>query len=302
MNRSRLVLVIEEPARRADLGFEPGLVSRLVDDAGRGSGETADAMPFLAFVLREMYYQVVSEGREVLTGTDYERAGLIDGAIARRAQATEEALPSGSEPVLDRMLTRFLVLDEERLPAARPVPREQLTATEQTIARKLEDQRLLVGTADTVRLAHERLITAWPRLAGIVDYRRDDLLMQARLERQAADWKDGRGALLGRDVAMVADAWLAGTSGSETSHTVSEYVFASRRALRRRRRVIAGVLSVIVVLAVAASAIAVVAVIQRSNAVNGSTLPSPKRGQPSPRRWQLRPQACSRLTPRLPCS
>ena len=33
---------------------------------------------------------------------------------------------------------------------------------------KLEDQRLITGTSDTVRLAHEQLITAWPRLARAV--------------------------------------------------------------------------------------------------------------------------------------
>jgi WD40 repeat protein len=273
LNRSRLTLVIEGPARRADLSFEPGLVSRLADDAARGGGETADALPLLAFVLREMYDQVVSEGHEVFTGTDYERAGLIDGAIARRAGAAEEALPPDSGPALDRMLTRFLVLDEERLPAARPVPRELLTATEQTIARKLEDQRLLAGTGDSVRLAHERLITAWPRLAEIVADRRDDLLMQVRLERQAADWADGHGALLGRDATTDAGSWLAREARTGTSHSaISEYVRTSQAALRRRRATIASVRAAIVALVLAVSAVAVLAYIQRSDAVSQSRL------------------------------
>jgi WD40 repeat protein len=276
VSRAMLGRVIEGPARRADLSFEPGLVTQLVDDAAR-SGETADALPFLAFVLREMYDLAISEGRAVFSAADYDRVGRIDGAIARRARAAEQALPSASEPALDRMLTRFVALDAERIPAARPVPRGQLSDVEQPIARKLEDQRLLSGTDTTVQLAHERLITAWPRLAGIVADRREDLLAQTRLERQAADWKDGNGALLGRDAAADADRWLAATPGAETSRHVRDYIAASRAALRRRRRAIAGMLAVIMALALTASAIAVVAVIQRSAAVRQSDLATRQR-------------------------
>jgi WD40 repeat protein/energy-coupling factor transporter ATP-binding protein EcfA2 len=272
ISRSQLATVIEEPARRADLTFAPGLVNRLIDDAVRGSsGETADALPFLAFVLREMYDLLAAETRTEFTEADYERVGRIDGAIIRRAQAAEASLPPDSEPDLERMLPRFVTLSEERLPAARPVPRRSLTATEQEMAEKLQDQRLLVGTGDTVRLAHERLITAWPRLARALSDRRDDLLLQARLERQAADWQHGHGTLLGRDGAGAARAWLT-RQGDDDSQggPVGAYLRASQRALRRRRVQLVSVLSVIVALAVVVSVVAVVAGVQRSHAVSQS--------------------------------
>ena len=216
ISRSQLAVVIEGPARRADLTFEPGLVSCLIDDVMRGSsGETADALPFLAFVLREMYDLAVTEDRTVFTAADYERVGRIDGAIIQRAQAAEESLQPYSEMVLERLLLRFVAMSEELRPAARPVLREDLTAAEQPIAEILEDQRLLVRTIDTVRLAHERLISAWPRLARTVDDRRDDLLLQTRLERKAADWKAGHGELLGREDTKAASAWLARSVGPE---------------------------------------------------------------------------------------
>src|SRR5262249_589663 len=144
---------------------------------------------------------------------------------------------------------------------------------EQAIAARLEDQRLLAGTAGTVRLAHEQLITAWPRLARAVADRRDDLVMQARLERQAADWEHGHGELLGRDATMDASSWLARGGGPGTSRpAVGEYIHASRAALRRRRAGLISLLCVIVVAALAASALAVVAAIQRSDAVSQSRL------------------------------
>ena len=273
VTRSQLAIAIEGPAGRADLTFEPGLVSRLIDDASRGSGETADALPFLAFVLREMYDLLVTQDRTVFTAADYEQVGRIDGAIIRRAQAAEASLPPDSQPVLERLLPRFVTLSDERLPAARPVPRELLTTAEQPIIERLEDQRLMVGTGDTVRLAHERLIAAWPRLARAVADRRDDLLLEARLERQAADWQHGHGELLGRDATMDARSWLGRQAGPATDHTaVGEYVRASHAALRRRRAQLVSVLSVIVVLAIAASIVAVVAGIQRSEAVSQSRL------------------------------
>jgi hypothetical protein len=112
----------------------------------------------------------------------YRFAGFrIEGAIIRRTEAAESLLPPDSGPVLDRLLPRFVTLSENRLPAGRPVRRERLTTAEQAIVEKLEDQRLLTGTGDTVRLAHEQLITAWPRLAQAVADRRDDLVLQARI-------------------------------------------------------------------------------------------------------------------------
>ena len=274
ISRSQLGVVIEGPARRADLDFEPGLVSRLIDDVMRGSsgeGETADALPFLAFVLREMYDLVVKEDRTAFTAADYERVGPIDRAIAQRAQAAETLLPADSALVLDDLLTRFVTLSEERLPAARPVPRRQLPAAERPIVKILEDQRLLVGTDDTVRLAHDRLIKAWPRLDKVVGVRREDLQLEARVKRQADDWKDGKGELLGRDATAAASSWLARPDNAGAANSVvGEYIRASRAALHRGRVRMVSVLSVIAALAVAASVVAAVAVIQRSNVVRQS--------------------------------
>jgi len=268
MGRSQLAAVIEGPAGRADLTFAPGLVARLIDDAVRGSSEEAvDALPFLAFTLREMYDLAEQEDRHTFTDADYERVGRIEGAIIRRTEAAESLLPADSGPVLERLLPRFVTLSEDRRPAGRPVPRDRLTTAEQAIVEKLEDQRLLTGTGDTVRLAHEQLITAWPRLAQTVADRRDDLLLQARIERQANDWKHGHGELLGRDAATIASSWLAERAepGTERS-AIGDYIRASRRALRRRRARLVGALSAVVALAVAASVFAVVASQQRSNA------------------------------------
>jgi len=261
MSRSQLAAVIEAPAARADLTFAPGLTSRLIDDATRGSrGEAVDALPFLASALREMYDLLVDEERVTFTESDYERVGRLEGAILRRTEAAEASLPSASEPILDQLLRRFVTLNEDHPPAGRPLARTRLTTAEQVIVGKLEDQRLLTGDGDTVRLAHEQLITAWPRLAETIADSRDDLLLQARLERQARDWKQGNGQLLGRDATAAARAWLTERAEPGTDRSaIEDFLRASRQALRRRRAQVASMISAVVTLAVAASVIAVIA-------------------------------------------
>jgi WD40 repeat protein len=274
MRRSQLTRVIEGPAERADLTFAPGLVNRLIDDAVKGSsGEAVDALPLLAFTLREMYVLATQEGRESFTDADYERVGEIEGAIKQRTTVAESLLPPNGVSVLEDLLPRFVTLSEDHPPAGRPVPRYPLTVPEQAAVQILEDQRLLTGAEDTVRLAHEQLITAWPLLARTVAKRRDDLLLQARLERQAKEWKRGTGGLLGRDAADTASKWLKGRAEPGTDGSViGDYIRASDKTLRRRRRQLISTLSIIMALAVAASAFAVVYRIQRSSAVLQSHL------------------------------
>ena len=57
-----------------------------------------DALPFLAFTLREMYDLAVGEDRGTFTDADYERVGRIEGAIIRRTEAAESSLPPDSGP------------------------------------------------------------------------------------------------------------------------------------------------------------------------------------------------------------
>jgi len=264
---SRLPAVIDDPAEQVGVTFETSLVARLVEDAGRwGSGETVDALPLLAFALREMYDLAASDRRCTITEADYEQVGRIEGAIEKRAEAAESLLPPGSGPVLGRLLPRFVVLSEDRAPTGRPVARDRLSPAEAVIVGTLEDQRLLVGTDDenvkgtgrSVRLAHDKLITAWPALVKAVEDQREDLLLETRLDRQARDWEQKNGGLLDQAATARASEWLDRQAQAEANKgTVRRYVGASRKALRNRRRARITVFSVVVVLGLVASVLAV---------------------------------------------
>jgi len=265
---SRLPAVIEGPAGRAGLTFEAGLAARLARDAARGSGETVDALPLLAFTLREMYDLSASDRRSTITEADYEQVGRIEGAIEKHAATAESLLPEGSGPVLGRLLPRFVVLSEDRAPTGRPITRNRLDPAETAIVGTLEDQRLLTGTDDenlnstgrSVRLAHDKLITAWPTLAKAVEDHQEDLLLETRLERQAKDWDQGNGGLLDQATTARAAEWLDWPAQAEADNDAAgRYVRASRKALRNQRRRRAAVLSVLVVFTLVASVFAVAA-------------------------------------------
>jgi len=57
LSRSRLPEVIERPAQRAGLDFAPGLVERMVEETTGG-----DALPLLAYTLRELYQRAGPDG------------------------------------------------------------------------------------------------------------------------------------------------------------------------------------------------------------------------------------------------
>jgi WD40 repeat protein len=265
MTRDQLGAIIEQPAAHARLAFQGGLASRLIDDATRGSlSEAVDALPLLAATLRQMYDLVTTEKRSTFTTADYEHVGRIAGVIGQVTQAAESSLPAGSGPLLDRLLIRFVTITEGRGATGRPVRRGALSDEEQAVVKRLEDQRLLTGDDENVRLAHEMLISAWPRLERVIVDHTEEIVFRNRIERQAAEWKAGDGGLLGRDATATARGWL------DAGGNVGDFVRASARAIRRRRRLALSALSAIVALALVASVIAAIASIQRTAAISQS--------------------------------
>jgi hypothetical protein len=84
-------------------------------------------------------------------------------------------------------------------------------------------------------LAHERLIDSWPMLAEGLSRTADYRAMHARLEAAVANWErlDHASEALWRE-RQLAD--IATLPASELSAPESQFVTASQRAVRRRRR------------------------------------------------------------------
>jgi WD40 repeat protein len=179
---------VERPAAQEGRGvvFEQGLVDQILSDAAGG------ALPLLEFTLTKLWE---TQRRKTLTFTGYHQMGGVRGALNRFAEERAAQLTDTSEDVVNRVLLRLV-----RTPAGGTSPatrqralRSGVSGAEWEVLRRLADARLVIldtSSADReayAELAHESLITAWERLAGLVAENAEFLGWLAGVEQRAAD-------------------------------------------------------------------------------------------------------------------
>jgi hypothetical protein len=160
MTTADLRAAIEEPARQAGLLLGAGLTDLVVL---RDVEDEPGALPLLSHALRQTW--LARDGR-TLTVAGYRAAGGIRGAAAQTAEQLYEASSPGQRTLLRDLLLRLITPSPEGEPVRVRVPRRQVansTARLELIER-LVDARLITSDTDTVELAHEALVRAWPRL------------------------------------------------------------------------------------------------------------------------------------------
>ena len=204
MPLDRLGEIVRGPAKRVDIVVEDELIEAIRADAA-----TEDALPLVAFVLRELYERYGRRSRR-LEKAHYQAMRLedlspLESAVRRRA---EETIGGATEAELDALREAFapglVRLDEERGVFARRDARLfDLPPAARALIEKLIDARLLVKRADDdgahVEVAHEALFRVWPKLAEWLARDRDLLIRFQGVRRAAAEWS-------GHDRQ---DAWLA---------------------------------------------------------------------------------------------
>ena len=236
--------IIREPARAAGLRFEESPDRGRLDDVLQDAA-AADprSLPLLEFVLDALYE--AGRERRILTFAAYQALGGLEGAIARRADEVVDALPPDIQeelPVVLRALTTVRPGDEAV--AARPALRAEVTGTPQRLAlvEALVAARLLVSDEDAaghvfVRVAHEALLSRWPRASDIVNANRSFLETRARLMADAHRWhSDNRNQelLLPSGKRLAEGEELLQSRREEVDDQVIEYIEASSRAQNER--------------------------------------------------------------------
>ncbi len=184
--------IVEGPARAAGLRFEETSersLAALLEAAAQERG----ALPLLQFTLQSLFIE-----RDPATGTlllsVYDRLGGLAGAIAGEAERLVAGLPEPIRAALPGLLLKLVEIEEGKDAAsARTLDRSALTdqAERDLAARMIEGRLLTIDVRDTgarLRLAHEALLTYWPRLAELVGEHRDFLAVRRRLEDDAAAW------------------------------------------------------------------------------------------------------------------
>ena len=232
LGRAALVEVIEQPARRVGLTFDPpSLPERMAADAGGG-----DALPLLAYALQELYLAAGPGG--VLSADAYQRIGGVTGVLTRQADkvAAELGGINACGPVLPTLL-KFVTIGENE-PTRRRVQRSALTDTQRGVAEAFLAARLLTSNTDgddaILQVAHEALFHSWAPLRQAIEVCTDQLRWRADLERWANDWENSgrQDAYLLRDERLEAAQRWATSDGEvvDGPSLVGEFLACSNRA------------------------------------------------------------------------
>ncbi|MFO7322593.1 MAG: protein kinase [Chloroflexota bacterium] len=193
LNIEELQRAIVEPASRAGVELEPGLVTAIVADVSEQPG----ALPLLQYALTELFER--RDGRMLRLATYYEIGGAL-GALAQRADELYGGLDDAGKNAAQQLFLRLVAAgDGDELARRRLTRSEALSlSSDESVMEAVIDtfgkHRLLTFDRDpstrapTIEVAHEALIHQWARLRGWLDQHREDLLQQRRLGAAAGEW------------------------------------------------------------------------------------------------------------------
>ncbi|MGW0064890.1 nSTAND1 domain-containing NTPase [Streptosporangium sandarakinum] len=276
MTEADLRLAITGPAATTGLRIEPGLVETILAELRAGDRYQAGALPLLSQALRNTWERR-TDGTLTLRG--YEESGRVRDSVRRTADEVLERLTAEDRKAALRIFRRLTLITAggqvarrgarlADIHAAAAAHSERRREEVGALLSAFADRRLLTLNEDTVEIAHDALLTAWPALRQWLE---PDLAAQAvydLLLEAAAQWADNHRdpAFLYRGARLLAvqdsrPRWDRDPDGYPPPGPVVEsFVAAStrevRRASRRRRLAVAG-LAMLSVLALIAAATAV---------------------------------------------
>ncbi|MFE7130530.1 hypothetical protein ACFVIM_06710, partial [Streptomyces sp. NPDC057638] len=237
MSAAELRQAVTGPARASGLLVERELTARIVRETTGQPG----ALPLLSHALLETWRR--RNGR-TLTLAAYHAIGGLNGAIADTAEHTYSQLSEAQAAHARRMLLRLITPGQGAQDTRRPAARGELEAADPgetgQVLERLVRARLITLDGDTADVAHEALITAWPRLRGWIDEERGRLITHRQLTAAASAWDEldrDPGALYRGTRLTVAQEAFAG-SGDRDALTPLEdvYLAASTAAQEAEHR------------------------------------------------------------------
>ncbi|MDX2911256.1 WD40 repeat domain-containing protein [Streptomyces griseiscabiei] len=267
MNADALREVVVKPAAAAGLLVERELTARMVAEVVDQPG----GLPMLSHALLETWRR--RQGR-VLTTAAYEAAGGVRGAIAATAERVFHEFSPAQARTARHVLLRLVEPGDGTADTRRPMGlaefEEWADPEVPVVVDRLARARLLTMDEERVELAHEALITCWPRLAEWIEQTRERLRCHLHLIGAARAWEETdrdpgalyRGIRLARAEALFVESARRGKPvviTDELTKPEQEFLAAAldareaegRAATRtiRRVRLMAGALSAVLAVA-----------------------------------------------------
>ena len=226
--RDELRAAIEGPAAATGLRLETGLADRILDDLGDAPG----ALPLLSHVLRETWHQ---RQERTLTIAGYLQSGGVHRAIAQTAERLFGRLTLSEQAACRRLMVRLTALSEGTPATRRRVSFVELPDTDshgpdiRLLVQHLADARLVTTGAESVEIAHEALITGWPRLGQWLEEDRAGHQVLRHLTETAQAWeRSGRDpGDLYRGARLAAASEWAERNKSELNLLEQQFISAS---------------------------------------------------------------------------
>ena len=271
-----------QPAREAGLRFEVDTVRALpLDEVIRQTAaRDPGSLPLLSFVLDQLWRRRTDRG--VLTFEAYADLGGLEGALGRRAEEVFAALPAEVQAALPTLLRALVAIGRASGPTVCAKPASITQFPPGTPARTLIDAflhpqaRLLVADDTHIRVAHEALLSHWPRAREQVAADSRDLELLGRLENGAERWQAANirhrdGLVLPKGLLLTEAVDLMRRWGTELPGAVLDFIKRSRSVAKRRRMRMALAMSgAIVLLPVIAAIVWTIMVWRGVQAVEGT--------------------------------
>ena len=203
--------MITQPAKKTGYEFESGLVDKILDEAVKEPGH----LPLVAYALKQLFEQ--RQGR-IFTCAVYQAMGGITGAIGTEANKALAKFEQQVEASLDKVFSELVHIGGDRSVTCKRARMSEFTNDKdaEKVVRALagSDCRVLVIDRDTcgetVDVAHEKLLEAWPRMATWLEDNKSFVDWRDRLRGRVRDWQRNNkdeGTLLPRILLGEAQDW-----------------------------------------------------------------------------------------------
>ena len=264
---------ITGPAAAAGLQVDANLADIILSDLHAAGHEGAEGtLPLLSQVMLLTWGK--REGSR-LTVRGYNETGGVARSVESGAEAVYEALPDAGQHIAREIFQALVLAGPDGQLARLQVARAELCPDRRGDDRRAVDNvleafagsRLLVLDGDTVQIAHDVLLRAWPRLRGWLDREQASWMLYTQLAEDAARWaghgRDPSFVYRGSQLAAVQQAaarWAAdparypALTGDQSGFLDASSRHASRGARVRRVAVLA--LAVLLLVSVAGVAVA----------------------------------------------
>ncbi|WP_018549571.1 caspase, EACC1-associated type [Streptomyces sp. LaPpAH-108] len=277
MRLDELRAAIERPAATVGVRLDEGLADLMLHelDAVRPPGPRSGTLPLLSHALWATWAE---SGRARLTVAGYRASGGVATALRTTAERVYDALDPAGRTALRRMMPRLVRIGDGTVDTGRPAERDALLdgvadrrAAEDALHR-MARARLVVLHESTVRLGHDALLTAWPRLHDWIEADRDWLRPRQQLAADTDAWllagRDRDLLYRGTKLAAAVESADRAARDQNDEPRLTEFLDASVREEKRAARTRNTVISILVVLLLIATGGGITATVYQHEAAS----------------------------------